>query len=68
VRLHSVLGGRARTLRTTEMLIVNDAAAAIAAMGVSEKLSDAIVADARAWRKAHGALPPGIAVQFVRSM
>jgi hypothetical protein len=68
VRLHSRFGDRARTLRTTEVLTVSDAAAAIAAMGVSEKLSDAIVSDARAYRKAHGALPPGIAVQFVRSM
>jgi hypothetical protein len=68
VRLHSRFGDRARTLRSTEVLSVSDAAAAIGVLGVTEKISEAIVSEARAWRKAHGALPPGIAVQFVRSM
>jgi hypothetical protein len=68
VRLHSVLGGRARTMRTTEVLTVSDASAAIGTLGVTEKIAEAIVSEARAWRKAHGTLPPGIAVEFVRSM
>jgi multidrug efflux pump subunit AcrA (membrane-fusion protein) len=68
VRLHDRFGGKARTMRTTEVLSVSDAAAAIAAIGLTEKIADAIVAEARAYRKQHGALPPGIAVQFVRSM
>ena len=68
VRLRSVLGGNARTMRTTEVLSVTDAAAALGVIGVTDKISEAILSEARAHRRAHGALPPGISVQFVRSM
>jgi hypothetical protein len=68
VRLRSRFDAKARSLRNTEVLSVTDAAAAINAIGVTEKISEAIVSEARAYRKAHGALPPGISVQYVRAL
>jgi hypothetical protein len=68
VRLRDRFGGPARSMKTREILTVSDAAAALAAIGVTEKIEEAIVIEARAYRKAHGALPAGIAVRFVRSM
>lgn len=60
---HIRIGGgflRVATLRTKETLSVTDANAAIATIGLTEKISDAILTGARAYRKLHGALPPGI--------
>jgi hypothetical protein len=68
VRLRSILGGPARSMKTTEVLSVSDAHAAIDALGITEKIADAICSEAKAYRKANGKLPAGIAVQFVRSM
>lgn len=60
------LGGgfaKAAGLRTVKTLVLDSATqavAAIAAVGVSDKLSDAILSAAREYRKAEGRLPPGV--------
>ena len=68
VRLRSVLGGRARTLRTSEVLHVTDAHAALDELGILDDIRDAIVKCARAYRKVHGRLPAGVVREEVRSM
>lgn len=68
VRLRSMFGGRARTLRTVEVLHVTDAAAAVATLGLTDGIRDAILTSARAYRKQHGRLPPGISREEVRSL
>lgn len=52
---------KALSLRTTKTLVVEDAAKALAAIGATEKIKEAILSSAREWRKAHGGeLPAGI--------
>lgn len=52
---------KALSLRTVKTLALDDAAKAIEAMGVTEKIRDAILSSARDWRKTHdGALPAGV--------
>jgi len=68
VRLPSMFGGRARTLRTTEVLHVTDAAAALADIGLTDDIRMALLTSARAYRKAHGRLPRGISREEVRSL
>lgn len=60
VRLGSIMGGRALSMRTQETLIVTDAAAAIAAIGLTENIAEAICTSARKYRDEYGELPPGI--------
>jgi hypothetical protein len=52
--------GRALSLRTIEVLHVDDAAKALAAMGLTEDLRQAFLTEARAYRKTTGNLPEGI--------
>jgi hypothetical protein len=52
--------GRALSLRTIEVLHVDDAAKALAAMGLTEDLRQALLTEARAYRKTTGNLPEGI--------
>jgi hypothetical protein len=47
-------------MRRTETLVLDDAAAAIAAIGVTDKIKDAILSSARDYRKLHGSLPAGV--------
>lgn len=68
VRIGSRFGGRATTLRAKETLTVTDAAAAIEAIGLTEKISDAIISAAREYRKLNGALPAGIASDTERRL
>lgn len=68
VRLPSQLGGKALSLRTTETLILDDAIAAINAIGVTDKISDAILSAARSYRKLRGQLPPGVRAETSRSI
>lgn len=68
VRLPSQLGGKALSLRTTENLILDDAIAAIKAIGVTDKISDAILSAARSYRKLRGQLPPGVRAETTRSI
>lgn len=71
VRIPSQLGGRALSLKTREVLIVDDIYAAIESMlgGPStEKITDAVLSAARDYRKANGVLPNGIHAEFERSI
>lgn len=53
--------GRARTLKTAKVLVVTDAAKAIEAIGLTDKIKEAILSGARDYRKTHdGALPAGV--------
>lgn len=65
VRLDTGLG---RTLgtRSRETLIVDDAAAALASVGLTDGIRDAILTAARAYRKLHGRLPDGIRQEMER--
>lgn len=68
LRIGSVMGNRSIAMRSVEVLIVTDAAAAIKAMGLTDKIRDAILSSARDFRKAHGELPKGIASDYQRSL
>ena len=68
VRLRSVLGGRARTLHSTEILHVTDAHAALTELGITEAIRTAILSSARAYRKINGRLPAGVVAEKVRSL
>lgn len=68
LRFGSVTGGRAQTMRTTEVLSVADVGLAIKAMGLTPKITEALLSSARDYRKAHGELPAGIASTSQRSM
>jgi hypothetical protein len=52
--------GRAVSMRKTETLILDDACAAIAAIGLTDTIRDAILSAARAYRKLNGSLPAGV--------
>jgi hypothetical protein len=68
VRIPSQLGGKALSLRTRETLILDDAIAAIQAIGVTEAISDAILSAARNYRKLKGELPNGVRSETKRSI
>lgn len=68
VRLSSQLGGKALSLRTKEILILDDACEAIKAVGVTERIRDAILSAARDHRKQYGALPAGVSATHTRSI
>lgn len=67
VRIGSGIG-RAQTLKSKETLKLNDPLKALAVMGVSEKTEEAILSDARAYRKQHGKLPEGVTSQVTREI
>jgi hypothetical protein len=67
-RIASAYGGRALTMRNKETLILDDAAAALAAIGVTEKIREAILSGARDYRKLNGALPSGVRSEKERSL
>lgn len=63
---HVKIGGgfsRAISLRNKETLIVEDHVAALAQIGLTEGIKEAILTGARAYRKLHGRLPEGIQVE-----
>ena len=68
VRIASIVGGRAVSMRTTEVFIVEDANAAITAMGISDDLRKQIVKDAKRFREATGELPDGVRSTYERSL
>lgn len=68
VRIRSVMGGRALSMRTTEVLTVTDAAQAIVAMGLTAKIEAAILSSARDFRKEFGELPDGVGTTKERSL
>lgn len=67
-RIASAYGGRALTMRNKETLILDDAAAALAAIGVTEKIREAILSGARDYRKLNGALPDGVRSEKERTL
>lgn len=58
--------GRAVSMRKSETLLVEDAHAALAAMGLTDGIRDAILSSARAYRKLRGQLPAGVAAETER--
>lgn len=60
--------GRAASLRTKETLILDDPFEAISAMGVSEKLEEAILSAARDYRVKHEKLPSGVSSKTERKL
>lgn len=71
LRIHSSMGGRAVTMRTTTTLSVEseeDACKAINAMGLTPDVAEAICTAARKYHKAHNEYPPGITITKSRSL
>ncbi len=68
---HVKFGGgftRAASLRQQETLVVTDAVRALQAIGASEKIKEAIIKSARAYRKVYDELPPGVEAQVERTI
>jgi hypothetical protein len=68
VRIASVMGGKALSMRTAEVFTVEDACAAIAIMGCSDDLKKQIIKDAKRFREATGELPDGVKSEYQRSL
>lgn len=60
--------GRSLSLRASETLIVTDAEFAIRTMGVTADIEAAIIKSARAFRKLHNELPPGVKSETERKL
>lgn len=56
------------SLRTAEILQVDDALKAIVVMGTTDRIREAILTEARAYRKANGRLPDGISATTERKL
>lgn len=67
-RIGSVMGGRSLAMRTTRKLVVDDAAKAVTAIGLTDKLRTAIVQCAKDFEQAHGELPAGVSETWERTM
>lgn len=59
---------RALSLRNQEILEVTDWSEAISFMGLTDRIRDAILTEARAFRKEFEELPPGITAKYDRSL
>ena len=68
VRLPSQLGGHALSLRSKEILTVDNALKAISEIGSHPKINEAILVAAREYRKRYGRLPAGISASHTRSI
>lgn len=68
LRFGSVLGGKSISMRTTEKLVIDDVALAIKALGITEKIAEAILSSARDFRKEFNELPAGIKATFERTL
>jgi hypothetical protein len=60
--------GKVTTLRTVETLTVTDWQAAITEIGLTDRIKDAILTEARAFRKDMGELPSGVTATYDRSL
>lgn len=60
--------GRAMSLKNKETLILDDAFKALADLGVTEKIREAILSDARAFRKINDKLPNGVSISTSQSV
>ena len=56
------------SLRTAETLHVDDALKAIVVIGVTDRIREAILTEARAYRKANGRLPDGVSATTERKL
>lgn len=56
------------SLRTAETLQVDDALKAIVVMGTTDRIREAILTEARAYRKANGRLPDGVSASTERKL
>ncbi len=56
------------TLRSTEVLTVTDWQAAIKEIGLTDRIVEAILTEARAFRTSMGELPSGISATYNRSL
>ena len=68
VRFASVLGGKSRSMRTVEVLMIEDVTRAIKVLGLTDKITEAILSSARDYRKEFDELPAGITATFERSL
>jgi len=68
LRFSSVTGGRSTGMRTVEVLAIEDIAKAIKVMGLTEKITAAVLSSARDYRKEYDELPAGIIATFERSL
>lgn len=60
VRISSGLGGPAISMRTKKTLVLDDAGKAIKAIGITEKIREAVLSSARDYRALFDKLPDGI--------
>jgi hypothetical protein len=60
--------GKATSLRSVETLSLTDPVAALQAVGVTEKITDAILSAARDFRKQNGLLPAGVTSAITRQV
>jgi hypothetical protein len=68
MRIPSQLGGRALSMREHETLVLDDWRACIDALTLTERLRDAILAEARNYRRKNGELPNGVSATYSRSI
>lgn len=68
LRFGSAIGGKSVSMRTTEKLVIENVELAIKAIGLTDKIAEAILSSARDFRKEFNELPAGIAATFERSM
>jgi hypothetical protein len=68
VRLSSVMGAKALSMRTTRKLVIADPQKAFAALWPNEKVRAALIAAARDFEDAYAVLPEGIGETFERSL
>lgn len=67
VRFGSIAGGKRQSMRTQRVLVLSDAAAALKAIGVTEKIKTALLQSAKDFEEAHGELPEGVTETHERS-
>jgi hypothetical protein len=68
VRFQSFVGGRSQSMRTVEVLVIDDVAKAIKVMGLTDKIRDAILSSARDFRKNFDELPDGVRSTWERQL
>jgi hypothetical protein len=68
VRVASQLGGRALAPRRTSIIVIDDLAAAIEAIGPVENILIAVRQSAKAFKEANGKLPKGCREDYTRSI
>lgn len=68
VRIGSVMGGKALSMRTRRVLVIEDACKALKALGLTDEISTAILRSAKHFEEAHGELPAGVVETYERSI